>query len=268
MGTFFIISGLVLLFFALSVREVPAHPPHFAVVTLFGKRLPVVKEEGYRLFPFYPVISGAVLIEATKRNENFPPHSVRTRDRAELKISVSATWSPNPEYGIEYLNHGGESGVRDVLTELVREQLRQYTIKNPWRDTLGVKNEVAAQIIDEILRDARTTNGSLTDRVSRLRRGNAAESVPWLGILLHRLNVGEVEVLGELHAAAELAAIEREVSDVVKMMMSMLEISKEAAIELVQIDRSKVAKRIKEIRPSLTEQTVNLLVDAIGRGKS
>lgn len=119
MEWFLALLGATIIFFAISLRHIPADPPHIAVVTFLGQRLRKIKKEGYRLFPFYPVIYNAVLIDVSRKNQDLPPQIVRSRDLAELEISVSLTWSPNTEYAIEYLNHGSENGVKNILSDMV-----------------------------------------------------------------------------------------------------------------------------------------------------
>lgn len=116
MGLILLILGATAIFFAISLRHVPAQPPHIAVVTFLGTRLRQVKREGYRLFPFYPVFFNGILIDMTKRTLNLPRQPIRTGDYAEMDVSIGITWTPSEEHALEYLDHGGETGVNRVLS--------------------------------------------------------------------------------------------------------------------------------------------------------
>ncbi|TAL22366.1 MAG: hypothetical protein EPN94_11250, partial [Nitrospirae bacterium] len=194
-----ILLGAIVIFFAVSLRHIPAEPPHIAVVTILGKRLRKTKREGYRLFPFYPVIYNAVLIDMTKKNQDISPQMVRTRDLAELEISVSLTWTPNENYAIEYLNHGGESGIKNILSDMVRERLRQWAIaanKGPqtWEELLRAQEEATAMLIREIAGLSTHLSKEEHDEIiQKIRVGNGVQPIQQMGITLNRLNITEVK---------------------------------------------------------------------------
>jgi len=281
MELFLILSGLTTIFFAISLRHIPAEPPHIAVVTLLGQRLRKIKREGYRLFPFYPVIYNAVLINMTKKNQDLPPQVVRTCDLAELEISVSLTWTPNEDYAIEYLNHGGESGVKNILADMVRERLREWAIsinKGPkdWEEALRAQDEAAAMLIREIAGlPSDLSKEKEREIIKKIRIGDGVQPIPQLGITLNRLNIGEIKPKGELARAAELMVKEQkeregekvEIShamDRIQGIMDKLGCSYTQAIELFQTERGKVSKKITEIKGSVSDdvrKTVEQIIE-------
>jgi len=270
MELFLILLGATIIFFAISLRHIPADPPHIAVVTLLGQRLKKIKKEGYRLFPFYPVIYNAVLINMTKKNQDLPPQVVRTRDLAELEISVSLTWTPNEDYAIEYLNHGGENGVKNILADMVRERLREWAISvdrghKDWEEALRAQDEATTMLMKEIAGlPSDLSKEKQKEIIMKIRTGDGVQPIPQLGITLNRLNIGEIKPEGELARVAELMVKEQkeregekvEIShamDRIQEIMDKLGCSYTQAIELFQTERGKVSKKITEIKGSVSD---------------
>ena len=265
-----ILIGATLIFLAISLRHIPADPPHIAVVTFLGRRLRKFKREGYRLFPFYPVIYNAVLINMTKKNQDLPPQVVRTHDLAELEINVSLTWTPNEDYAIEYLNHGEESGVRNILADMVRERLREWAIsvdrgpKN-WEEALRAKDEATLVLIRDIAGlPVDLSKEEEKEIIRKIRMGDGVQPISQLGITLNRLNIGEIKPRGELARAAELVVKEKKeregekvelyhAMERIKEIMEALGCSYTQAIELFQTERGKVSKKITEIKGNVSD---------------
>jgi len=265
-----ILIGATLIFLAISLRHIPADPPHIAVVTFLGRRLRKFKREGYRLFPFYPVIYNAVLINMTKKNQDLPPQVVRTHDLAELEINVSLTWTPNENYAIEYLNHGEESGVRNILADMVRERLREWAIsvdrgpKN-WEEALRAKDEATLVLIRDIAGlPVELSKEEEKEIIRKIRMGDGVQPISQLGITLNRLNIGEIKPRGELARAAELVVKEKKeregekvelyhAMERIKEIMEALGCSYTQAIELFQTERGKVSKKITEIKGNVSD---------------
>ena len=138
-GFFFIGMGLIGV--VITLKEVPADPPHLGVVTLFGERRPKIKKEGWRfLFRYFPFWYDVILVNVQKKNQDLTKGnaiSVMTPDLANLEIPISLTWTPgtpekndkrNGQFLINYLNSEGEKGVRNILDEVVRERVREWAI--------------------------------------------------------------------------------------------------------------------------------------------
>jgi hypothetical protein len=195
---------------------------------------------------------------------------VRTRDLAELEISVSLTWTPNEDYAIEYLNHGGESGVKNILADMVRERLREWAIsvdrgpKN-WEDALRAQDDATTVLIRDIAGlPPRLFKGEEKEIIRKIRLGDGVQPIHQLGITLNRLNIGEIKPKGELARAAELMVKEQKeregekvelhhAMDRVQEIMNRLSCSYTQAIELFQTERGKVSKKITEIKGSVSD---------------
>lgn len=253
-----------------GLRKIPAEPPHIAVVTIFGERTRQIKKEGWRFFPLAGFWYDCIVINMTKKNQDLPPQVVRTRDLAELEITVSLTWTPNEDYAIEYLNNGGESGVKNILADMVRERLREWAIsvdKGPknWEDALRAQDEATAMLIRDIAGVLpRLSKEEEKEIIRKIRLGDGVQPIPQLGITLNRLNIGEIKPKGELARAAELLVKEEKeregekielyhAMDRVKEIMESLGCSYTQAIELFQTERGKVSKKITEIKGSVSD---------------
>jgi hypothetical protein len=282
MELFLILLGATIIFFAISLHYIPADPPHIAVVTFLGQRLRKIKREGYRLFPFYPVICNAVLIEMTKQNQDLSAQIVRTRDLAELEVSVSLTWTPSEDYAIEFLNNGGQNGVRNILQDMVRERLREWANSHDWITILGAHDESTTMIIRDVAGlSSYLSKEQQETMIRRLRFGDGVQPIPQIGITLNRLNIGEIKPKGELAHAAErmvtkleqIKGVKVELDYVVKTaneITKVLGCSAQEAIELLQIERGKVPKRINEMRLSVSDEMVKMveqIIDLWGKKK-
>lgn len=165
-GLFFLGMGA---FFLQGLRKIPADPPHKAVVTILGERTKAVKNEGWRFFPLFPYLYSYILVRVTKVNHDLPPQLVRTPDLAELEIPISLTWTPvgdelkdenNESVSglINYLNAGGENGVKEILDDIVRERLREWAmskIEGPqtWEEALNAREEAVSILVKSIVGD-------------------------------------------------------------------------------------------------------------------
>jgi regulator of protease activity HflC (stomatin/prohibitin superfamily) len=278
----FVVSGLIIK----GLRRVPADPPHKAVVTRFGKRTGEVWDEGWHFFFLYPWITGAVLVNMTKKNQDLTPRDVRTPDMAEIEIMVSLTFQPEPQKLIEYLNSGGESGVKSILEDIVEETVREFAA-NPnqspytWEDAIKMKREFLAQIVLAVTgKDPATLTPTEIDEMAReLRRGNGKTNIETLGIVLNRVNVTNIRPKGKLAEAAEQVAKEKrerdgevvELEHVAKQTEILAakyvtlgatpEAAFERALETVQTERKKISKDLKEIK--LSRETTNAILSAL-----
>lgn len=268
--------GVIGAFILQGLRKIPAEPPHIAVVTFLGKRTRKIKREGWRFFPLYPFLYGAILVDMTKKNQDLPPQVVRTIDLAELQFTVSLTWTPNENYAIEYLNHGGETGIKNVLSDMVRERMRQWAISSDkgtkrWEYLLDARDEATASLIDDIVGLPAHPAGVEHDRaIQRIKTGNGVQSIPQLGITLNRLNITEIRPIGELARTAERLVKEQQeikgvnyVAEQVQEIMSKVGCTYTQAIELLQTERGKVSKKIQEIKGSVSDDVIKAMAQII-----
>jgi regulator of protease activity HflC (stomatin/prohibitin superfamily) len=273
-----ILVGFVLIFFATSLRRIPAAPPQVAVVTIFGKRTRQIKKEGYRLFPFYPVVFGAIPISITKVNQDLSPQRVRTHDNAELEITVATTWTPSEDCAIEYLNNNGEAGVRIALEHMIHERLREWARSpgNTWGDVLSAKDEATAALIRDIAGlPAQLSTEDEKQLIKRLRSGDGTQPIASLGITLNRLNIGAITVLGGLASDAELRVREQSKMEAEKVRMTgfkdrvkelmELGLSKEDGAEIVQLNRGDIQKKINDLRGTFSPETIAAILKIFNR---
>ncbi len=270
MGIFIgVLIFLVGAFILQGLRRIPADPPSRAVVTRFGQRTGCIKNEGWRFFPIYPWFYGYILVDMTKKNQDLTPKEVRTaQDMAEIEVTVSLTWRPdadfnsttNQSYLLEYLNSGGEAGVKNILEDIVEEAVREFAADpnrepNTWEDAIKMKRQFLAEIVATILGrvPAQTSIADINEMVIQLRRGNGQLRLETLGIVLSRVNVTSIKPKGKLAEAAEKEAVEKreqkaeivELTHVASRINALKELgfSNEQALEVIQTERGKVKKR-------------------------
>ena len=248
------IAGILL---AVCLRQIPYRPPYVGIVVIWGRRLPIVKREGWRLLaPFFPFLYTVTLVNVEKKNSDFVPRDVRSAEEAQLRVEVSITWTPDkndPKALIEYINSGGKSGTEDILADIIEEKIREWAIGKPWEECLRANVEAAEMLIREI------TGVEEQIEIRKIRRGNGLAKVRSLGIVINRLNIGTIKVLGRLAEEAELTAREQrqreaekiEIAHVAERINELKEktgVSAEVAAEIVQTERGKVRKEIKEYK--------------------
>ena len=253
-GLTFIVISVVLLFFCL--RKFPATPPYVGLVTIWGERKPVIKKEGWRILaPFPPFMIDGIPVNVEKKNKDFHPKDVRTLEQAELEIEISVTWTPDKDTGenlIEYINAGGRENVENILDDIIEEKIREFAIDKGWQDCLRAKADIAKVLIKEI------TGIEEDIQITQIRRGNGLAKIPSLGIVLNRLNIGTMKPKGKLAEESERIALEQremeaeaiELKHVKERTKELQEVGLSAkdAVEIVQTERGKVKKEIKEYK--------------------
>lgn len=346
-----VLGGLVFLvgaYILWGFRKIPAQPPHVALITIFGKRQKKLKEEGWRFFHLYPYWYGYIKINVTKVNQDLPKQTVRTPDLAELEIPISVTWTPawkikevvaeheterkSPEYLIEYLNSGGEAGVRTILEDIIRERLREWSISSEegpqdFKTAMGAREEAVAVLLKAILGEEleripseiptsvllkyfphkdesrfagqemqswqkkwkRIYDGYSDERkieieraverrrreIKMARQGNGWFKKSQLGIILNRLNVGEIKPTegSRLSKAMELEVAEdrERIGETLELKhvhgriseLKTLGFSNEQALEIIQTERGKVKKDISESKWNISQET-RAMIEKIG----
>jgi len=107
------------------------------------------------------------------------------------------------------------------------------------------------------------------NEVDTLRRGNGDKKIKHLGIILNRLNLGEFKIKGKLAEAAELRAKEKremmaekfELDHVEHRIKNLVKLgfSREQSLEIVQTERGKVKKEIKESKWNISQETREMI---------
>lgn len=261
--------GIILLLS--SLRRIPYRPPHVGVVTIWGRRIPIVLSEGWHLLaPYPPFMYSATLMNVERKNKDFLPTDVRSKEKVELQVEVSITWMPDKENGenlITYLDTGGKERVEDILEDIVEERCREFAIGIGWEDALAANIEIAQLLIKEI---AGVEEGI---EITAIRRGNGVAQVKSLGIILNRLNIGSIWIKGEMAKQAERPAIEirqreaeaTELAHVRGQMRGFQDqgLSAKDAVEVVQTERGKVRKDIREYKLGGLEEIAREVIRAL-----
>lgn len=315
-----------------GIKEIPADPPHKAILTVWKKRQPIIKDEGWRFFPFLGFWHDFILVNVTKVNQKLEDQKVRTPDLAELKVPVSLTWTPVDF--IAFLNSGGQKKVEEILKDIVQERLREWAFSSgegpqSWQELLAARDDATAILLKSILGDELKKipsslptsvllkyyskprkiptksekeswgeNWSRIDEVildlddnersnlesaveirrqliSQVHRGNGNFLLKQLGISINRLNIGEIELSGELARVAELevkeerekAAETAEILHLVERISYLIKekdagglgMTIEEAKEFLQTERGKVVKTISETKLTVSPETREML---------
>lgn len=265
----FVSIGLAIIFLFAFLRTIPAAPPHVVLVTIWGERIPKIKKEGKRLFAkFFPFYYDGILVNVEKKNKDFLPKDVWSKERAEMLMEISISWIPDkddPQNLKEYIDSGGQENIENMLDDIIEENCREFASEKGWQECMKTRKELAIALIKEL------TGQEEEETIKLLRRGNGIAKIPSLGIVLKRFNVGRVKPLGKLAEAAEKVAVEererdsekvelQHVKERAKEIRDELGISGKDAIEIVQTERGKVNKEIREYKG------LEGIGEAVGRG--
>jgi regulator of protease activity HflC (stomatin/prohibitin superfamily) len=279
---FFVASGIILIVLGISLaiilqglRKIPT--TKVALILFKEERIPKVKKEGWRFFLGYPHIFNYILISLVRRSPDFTPKDIRTPDNAEIKITISITWHPNSDNAddmITFINNNEIEGTEDILGDVVGERVRQWARSNKegpktWEEAQASGGEAVEAVLETIL--ARNVTEA---ELKECLRGNGNFRMPSLGIIIDRLNIGNIEVTGAVKEAAEKKAKEiqeREAEKIenggfrerIKENMDM-GMSLDQAIEMMQTNTLKVSKTINENKLTISPETRDMIRDILG----
>jgi len=257
LGITFILLGISFAIVLQGLQKIPV--TKVALETFFGERIPKVKVEGWRFFFLYPYVFDYILIDLIRRSPDYEPKDIRTPDNAEIKIRISITWHPNSDDAndlITFINNGQTEGVEDILGDVVGERIRQWARSKKegpqtWEEAQGSGSKAVEAILETIL--ARNVTEA---ELKECLRGNGNFKMPSLGIIIDRLNIGNIEVTGAVKEAADKKAkeLQEKSGEEVEQEFVRNEIKKNMALgasyaeakEQVQTERGKVTKNIQE----------------------
>jgi regulator of protease activity HflC (stomatin/prohibitin superfamily) len=158
----------------------------------------------------------------------------------------------------------------DIPTQVL---LRYFQGLKPLRiqaETYGKNWEVLEQELNKLSEDSRRILKEQVERrlmvIKKIRRGNGAFYMPSLGITINRFTIDEIALSGQTKEAVESRAreaYEREADEIeirnvlqrTRELMQDLGISAEQALEIVQTERGKVVKSIKEGKINISPET-------------
>lgn len=299
MFTYYFVAIVVFLvgaFVLQGLRRITANPPHVALVTFLGKRIEKVKQEGWRFFPIHPYLYSFIEIPVQKVDHDLKSQLVKTPDLADVEIPISLTWTPDyknePGLLITYLNSGGETGVKNILENIVKERLREWAfsdVEGPqnWKEAQAAQESAVAILLKAIIGDAldhipssiptsillkyfshprkpltlsekekwgenfekmeeilKNENRDEIERavnkrreeIIKVRQGNGHFQLQQLGIVINRLNIGEIKPQGKIVEATELLSKEHQ--------------ERKAEVFEVQTDLLKAQELVNQLRTS------------------
>lgn len=226
--------GLIALGFAVFqlffLKDIPAEdPPSVLHITWWGIRTDIVLTEGWKVVAKWTGISG-ILTSVEKRNKDFDV-TVRCRSEAEeaksggeVRVQGTYTYTPDTKRLINFENYGSDDGIKKQLDSLIEEKLRQEAIDRTWQQMEFAKDDLVVGLVLHIVENSTTEDDKLekykdlsdeqkqntkfvSEFLSKLLTNGVGDEHD-LGIKLHRLNIKNIEVVGELRADAEKEARE------------------------------------------------------------
>ncbi len=143
--------------------------------------------------------------------------------------------------------------------------------KNDWEEVQTVLDKIKLAHGDKGLRQLERSVEQRKKQIVELRMGTGNIVLKDLGIILKRLNLGNIKVLGKVGEQAENEATEKQEREaekleldhvldrISKFMEKPYEFTKEQALEIIQTERNKVVKTITEKKLSVGPETREML---------
>ncbi len=168
-------TGLLIscLFFIRDWRGIPEDPPHKGIMTFFGKRSSIGLNEGYHYFPGYPFVCGLVLVHIQTKDQGLTGQKVHTPDQAECMLPGNISWTPDPEYLVNYLNSGGEKGIRTKTQNIWEGVVREWAISDSegpqtYMELLGAQEEAVNLLLRSFARESLTPITTIYEKATKI----------------------------------------------------------------------------------------------------
>lgn len=291
MVTLFSLWGLLILvlaviFLVVCLMKIPYRPPYVGLPVIWGRRLPIVKKEGWHLFaPIFPFLYTVTIIKVEKINLDFAFADIRTRAKGkrkkpraggELLVNISLTYCPDyksdkaGERLITFINSGERTGVEDIIRDLIAEDIREMGREYSWEEVTFSTGELKKRLVKKLTGKELKKEAREREAQERELRTNGWPDVADLGIRISRFNIGRIKEQGELAKAAEAFAKEEQqrrgeeveqrfVQKHTKKYIKM-GISPGEAVDAVQVERGKAKKEVKAYRG------LDKIAEAVGVG--
>lgn len=215
-----ILLGVSGLMYFKGLKDIKANPPHKGLLKVWETRLPKVENEGKVVTAdYWPFFLTYEPVKVEKINEDFSfdvrcnknanDKDGKSQSGAKVKVPISIVYTPDPENFIQFQNSGGEEGVRNILTEMMAEDARQMGKDNTWEGMTFAGDDLSKNLIHQLTgQEFRSEDKSEVDKLRLTMEKNGFPDIRGLGIKVRRLNVGEIEPLGAVSEAADLAVKE------------------------------------------------------------
>ncbi|MGZ8218170.1 SPFH domain-containing protein [Methylomagnum sp.] len=160
--------------------------------------------EGYTVIaPYFPFFYDVILINVEQKNQDFSFDNLRCNAQgqfqgsASVQVKVGITWQPDTrgERLYNYVGVGNEQGTWNILRDMLAEALRQYVAPRPWQELAHAGGEITQTLLQK-----------LTGQSQPATAANGHADILGLGIIITRLNVGEIIPVGRTVEGTENAA--------------------------------------------------------------
>lgn len=273
-----------------TLRFIRNKPAHVGLVTIWGRKLPIIKKEGWHLLaPFFPLFYNVIRVKAEKVNVKIPYSNIRCRARienqkgqrtpyagGEISVDISYTYYvdyKNPESGervITFINSGGHEKVQDITNDLIEEDIRQMARDKSWEEITFAGDKIRNRLVKKL------TGEEPGPETEQELRTNGLPDIADLGIRISRFNVGRVKEQGRLAEAAETFAKELQerrgeaeelefVYEWVKKFKSLSGVTGPIAIDTIQSERGKATRHIENIEYRGLEEPAQLAKAVVGK---
>ncbi len=212
-------------------KGIPAvNPPCVGLVTIWEKKTNLVLDEGLRLLaPFFPFFFNVILIDMEKKNEDYLFEGVRCHSEkgegesgGSVAVEIGLTWIPDIKNLINHVNSGGKEGVRDIMRDILAEDVRQMGKEKTWEEMTFATYDLALRLILKLVGKEGDENLKKYNELSEEDKKDPKKILPILeeiisggvsderklGIKILRLNVKPIIPEGKLKDDAEKIARE------------------------------------------------------------
>lgn len=260
---------ITLIWLVATLRFIQNRPPYVGLVVIWGRKIPVVKKEGWHILaPFFPFMYAINRINVEKRNLDFTFEDIRCRflkkendekgvpqAGGEVSVNISMIYFPDYHSGhrlISFINAGEHRQVEKMIEKILEEDMRQMARDNTWEEITFSAEEIKRKLVLKL------TGEELTEEVVEELNKNGLPDIADLGIKITRFNIGKVKEQGELtEAAGQLAKEQQDRRAELEELKTIYEMLKkykrlgvpvDEALDAIQAERGKAQKQIYAIR--------------------
>jgi len=265
-------GSVALVWLMATLRFVQNRPPYVGLVVIWGRKIPVLKKEGWHILaPFFPFMYAINRINVEKVNLDFTFEDIRCRflkkesgekdvpqAGGEVSVNISLTYFPDYKTSqsgyrlISFINSGEHKVVEEIVKDLLEEDMRQMARDNTWEEVTFSADEIKQNLVHKL------TGEYLTEEIAEELNKNGLPDIADLGIKITRFNVGKVKEQGELaEVAGQLAKEQQERRAEIEELKTVYEMLKKykrlgvpvaEALDAIQTERKKAEKKIFAVR--------------------
>ncbi len=216
---------------------------------VFGKRVGIALDEGYHWLGPFPFILSFKEVDLRERTQKLDPLQVFTSDGARVTVDGAIVWKVKNLF--DYLSIT-ESVIKDELDDIFDQVVRQEAITKPLDEVLELGVKLTDVLTDEAVQKSKAWG------IEILR-----VPIPTLLPDEEVIKALALERRQEAQVKADVVQLENVRARIAELTAPAMGFSPDKAAEIVQVERGKVTKEVKELKLAVDDQTAKTFVSGL-----